>query len=234
MENNVKIFAGIIEDEAIMQIESFNKVYNTEKIRIMPDVHAGKGCTIGTTIKLKDKVTPNMVGVDIGCGMLCCELGNIDLDLSKVDKVINDNIPAGFNIHEKNDGFLKNEYFKNNLICYDAINIDRVSKSLGTLGGGNHFIEIDVDDNNNKYLIIHTGSRNLGVGVCNYYQNIAIKNNGDKFNVRRELINRLISENRQQDIQSELQKLTYDSVSNDLAYLEGKDFDNYMHDMFFT
>ena len=139
----------------------------------MPDVHAGAGCVIGFTANLGDKVIPNIVGVDIGCGMLTVELGNIDLDLEALDNFINANIASGFNVRQN----VAYEFDLTELRCYNELeNVPRLAQSLGTLGGGNHFIEIDVDSNGNKYLIIHTGSRNLGKQVAQLYQNKAIHN----------------------------------------------------------
>ena len=149
--NNVKAFTSNIEEEAVRQINELSRIYDKEQIRIMPDVHAGKGCTIGTTIALNDKVTPNTVGVDIGCGMLCICLGNIKINLEKLDDVINKCVPCGFNIHEVSrcDAFTK-DYINARFRCKDSINIERAIFSVGTLGGGNHFIEINIDDENNK------------------------------------------------------------------------------------
>ena len=172
---DLKIFTSNIEDEAVSQLDLLLKQepFKDCKIRIMPDVHAGKGCVIGFTADLGDKVIPNIVGVDIGCGMLCVELGKIDLDLEKLDRVINEYIPAGRNVYEQAKyRFLELEQ----LNCYRELkDTKRIQKSIGTLGGGNHFIEIDVDDETNKYLVIHTGSRNLGKQVAEYYQDLAIE-----------------------------------------------------------
>ena len=162
---NLKIFTKNIEDKEINQINELLKqeAFKNSKVRIMPDVHAGKGCVIGFTGNLGEKVIPNIVGVDIGCGMLCVELGNIDLDLERLDKIIRQYVPSGRNIHE----FVKMPFFIGNLKCYKELKeIDWLNNSLGTLGGGNHFIEVDEDEDNNKYLVIHTGSRNLGKQVA--------------------------------------------------------------------
>lgn len=164
---NLKIFAKTIEDEARNQICELveQEAFEESKIRIMPDVHAGKGCVIGFTGNLGDKVIPNIVGVDIGCGMLCVELGNIDLDLERLDKIVHDFVPSGMNVHEEQ----KYKFYEmEQLYCLKELkNKDSwLEKSMGTLGGGNHFIEMDVDEDNNKYLVIHTGSRNLGKQVA--------------------------------------------------------------------
>lgn len=172
---NLKIFTDNIEQEAAEQIDLLlqQEPFKNCKVRIMPDVHAGKGCVIGFTADLGDKVIPNIVGVDIGCGMLCVELGKIELDLEKLDKVINNCIPAGRNIRERK--LLDFEPI-NELYCLRELReTKKFNRAIGTLGGGNHFIEVDVDNEGNKYLVIHTGSRNLGKQVADYYQNLAIE-----------------------------------------------------------
>ena len=175
MTKDLKIFTNNIEQEAIDQINLLmeQKPFKDCKVRIMPDVHAGKGCVIGFTADLGDKVIPNIVGVDIGCGMLWVELGNIELDLEKLDKVINNCIPAGRNIREHK---LLDYEGINELYCLRELKeTKKFNRAIGTLGGGNHFIEVDKDDEGNKYLVIHTGSRNLGKQVADYYQNLAIE-----------------------------------------------------------
>jgi len=172
--NSAKVFATIIEDEAINQIKELcNQEFVKDSIiRIMSDVHAGKGCTVGFTITVKDYICPNLIGVDIGCGMLAIQLGKQDIDLSQLDDVIRKYVPYGRNVHE---GKLVNFEQMQHLKCYrDLKDTKRLERSIGTLGSGNHFIEIDVDDNENKYLIIHTGSRNLGYQVASHYQDLAI------------------------------------------------------------
>ena len=171
---DLKIFTDNIEGEALNQIYTLAKhpAFDGAKIRIMPDVHAGKGCVIGFTADLGDKVVPNLVGVDIGCGMLTVCLGKADVDFEKLDHVIRGNVPSGRGLQETGSKWTK----LSQLRCYDALKeIDRVNRSMGTLGGGNHFIEIDKDEGNNKYLIIHTGSRNLGKQVAEYYQHLAVE-----------------------------------------------------------
>jgi len=199
---DLKIFTDNIEEEAIQQIDLLleQEPFKDCKVRIMPDVHSGKGCVIGFTADLGDKVIPNIVGVDIGCGMLCTELEKMELNLEKIDKIINKVIPAGRKVRE-----LKLINFEkiNKLYCLEELkDAKRFYKAIGTLGGGNHFIEIDKDENNNKYLVIHTGSRNLGKQVAEYYQNLAI------------------------DLCSKKSGLP-----KDLCYLEGKYRDMYLHDM---
>ena len=204
----------------------------------MPDVHAGKGCVIGFTADLGDKVIPNIVGVDIGCGMLCVELGNIELDLEKVDSIINQYVPAGRKIREE-----KLVDFKriNELYCLRELKeTKKFNKAIGTLGGGNHFIEIDIDDENNKYLVIHTGSRNLGKQVADYYQNLAIELCSGKekmFTRKEEIIKTYKEQGRKQEIQQVLKELEKKYKENkpnlpkELCYLTGKYREMYLHDM---
>lgn len=237
---NLKIFTDNIEDQAREQIDLLlsQEAFKDCKVRIMPDVHAGTGCVIGFTADLGDKVIPNIVGVDIGCGVLCVRLGKADIDLEKLDKYIKENVPSGMEVHAEFDETCKraNEFIEK-LYCYDQLrNKDRLALSLGTLGGGNHFIEIDEDEEENKYLVIHTGSRNLGKQVAEIYQQIAYQNcNTNKVEEqRREIIKRLKAEGRQREIQTELAKFdkeTKDSIPKDLCYLEGKNMQDYLHDM---
>lgn len=157
--SNLKIFAENIEAKALDQIYAFinQPVFADCKVRIMPDVHAGTGCVIGLTADLGDKVIPNIIGVDIGCGMLTMELKEREIDLEQLDKAIHKRIPSGRNVHESRTYFDELQ----NLHCYRELkNTKRLERSMGTLGGGNHFIEIDTDEYGVKYLIIHSGSRN--------------------------------------------------------------------------
>lgn len=228
----LKIYARTIEEEAYNQIFNMAKseAYNDCIIRIMPDCHAGKGCTIGTVIKIEDKVIPNTVGVDIGCGMLVIFLGNIEIDFKKLDHVINTKVPSGFNSHEAP---LEECAELSNLHCYSDIDIQNAHKQIGTLGGGNHFIEVNKDDENNKYLVIHSGSRNLGVKVCNFYQNIAKDLVLDKRNIRQQLIEKLKQEGREKEIQRELRKISFMNpyCDKELSYLKDGWCARYIHDM---
>lgn len=228
--NNVKVYAKTFEDEAYNQVQKMANYepYINSKIRIMPDAHAGKGCVIGTTMTLTDSVTPNLVGVDIGCGMLAAYLLNKDVDLQKLDDVIRKHVPSGFSVHQKPIANIE----LSNLYCYHAIK-DKdyyLQQSLGTLGGGNHFIEVNKDSHGRIILVIHSGSRNLGVQVCNYYQNLAFENLSKRNDVR-QLISRLKSEGREKEIQSELKKLKPNDVDKELAHLSGMYFKQYIHDM---
>lgn len=238
-EKNLKIFTNNIEQNAKEQIDLLLKqeAFKDCKVRIMPDVHAGAGCVIGFTGDLGNKVIPNIVGVDIGCGMLCANLGNIDIDLQQLDKIIRENIPSGMNVHNEKVG----DFDLTKLYCFKELkNVDGwLEKSLGTLGGGNHFIEIDVDDDNNKYLVIHTGSRNLGKQVCEIYQNKAIEYCSFKKEMQEEkenIIKLLKEQGREKEIQQSLIDISnkYDGktkLPKDLCYIENEERDKYLHDM---
>jgi RNA-splicing ligase RtcB len=201
----------------------------------MPDTHAGKGCVIGFTADLGDKVVPNLVGVDVGCGCYCANLGKLcfsDLGLANLDNFIQENIPAGLEVNtlEHSINFSK----MNNLKMFDHLrNVDHLKRSIPSLGGGNHYIELDKDSEDNVYLCIHTGSRNLGKQVCDYYQNIAVKRCNDHKIDEKAIIDKLKSEGRQKEISSIIANLKnkYKSVPKDLCWLEGKDRDDYLHDM---
>ena len=237
---DLKIFTENIDDIALKQINELleQEAFKNSKVRIMPDVHAGKGCVIGFTGNLGNKVIPNIVGVDIGCGLYCANLGKIDIDYEKLDNFINENIPSGMNVNDE----VVAEFDIKQLYCYDKLkHYNWIKKSVGSLGGGNHFIEIDRDDEDNKYLIIHTGSRNLGSQVAELYQNLADKiiNYGyiDYINKKQEVIEKYKELGKQKEIQSTLNELKREFEINkniiprDLAYLEGKERDNYLHDM---
>lgn len=237
---DLKIFTNNIEESAREQIDLLleQEAFKNCKVRIMPDVHAGAGCVIGFTGNLGNKVIPNIVGVDIGCGMLCVELGDIDLDLEKLDKVIRKYVPSGMNVHEEQRyKFLEMEQ----IYCLKELKYkdNWLEKSLGTLGGGNHFIEIDIDDDNKKYLVIHTGSRNLGKQVAEIYQNKAIEYCSYKKEMREEK-NNIIREYKEQGRQKEIQQALIEisekyegktKLPKDLCYLEGELREQYLHDM---
>ena len=236
--NTALCYAKVVEDEAIEQIRRMCDYAMTEgsKIRIMPDVHAGKGCTIGTTMTIIDKAVPNVVGVDIGCGMYTVNLGKQDIDFERVDEAAHF-IPLG---HEVWDG--RQERFDlTELRSYrDLKDTKRLERSLGTLGGGNHFIEIDEASDGTKYLIIHSGSRNLGKQVAELYQHLAINLNrgyGDYLEKRDEIIRTYKEQGRKNEIQDALKKLHWQvyespaSMPEDLCYLEGKYLEDYLHDV---
>ena len=176
MYNMAKVYTDHIEETAKGQIKLLcdQEYVKDLKIRIMPDVHAGAGCTIGTTMTIRDTVVPNLVGVDIGCGMETIRIRNKHIELEKLDKLIYEKIPAGFRIREKPHHFYE-EIDLQELRCLrkGLIQVNRAALSLGTLGGGNHFIEADKDEEGRLYLVIHSGSRHLGLEVAQYYQELA-------------------------------------------------------------
>lgn len=241
---DLKIFTENIEEKALEQINTLmaQPAFKDCKVRIMPDVHAGAGCVIGFTADLGDKVIPNIVGVDIGCGMLTVPLGNIKIDYEKLDDVINEHIPNGMDVHEDEDAAMdfRCRFALSTLYCYDQLkNKDWLERSLGTLGGGNHFIEVDADDEGNKYLVIHTGSRNIGKQVADIWQGVAVSRMCGKERFKQmqaETIARLKAEGNEKQISLELKRLkrNYDpemNVPKELCYLTGKEREFYLHDM---
>ncbi len=236
--NTALCYAKVVEDEAIEQVRRMCDYPMTEgtRIRIMPDVHAGKGCTIGTTMTITDKAVPNVVGVDIGCGMYTVNLGKVEMDFEKVDEAAHF-IPSGRDVWEG-----RQEKFDLTVLrCYRELkDAKRLARSLGTLGGGNHFIEIDEANDGTKYLIIHSGSRNLGKQVAELYQQLAIRLNrgyGDYLEQRDEIIRTYKEQGRKTEIQNALKQLHWQiyesptSMPEDLCYLEGKYLDDYLHDV---
>ena len=234
---NLKIFTDNVEEKALQQIHTLceHPAFSDCKVRIMPDVHAGAGCVIGFTADLGNKVIPNVVGVDIGCGMLTVCLGNIDIDFDKLDSVIRENVPSGMQVHES----VQADVGSIGLKCVQSLrNVDWLNRSLGTLGGGNHFIEIDEDDEGNKYLVIHTGSRNLGKQVCDYYQNLAVSNLIGKNKLQNE-ISELVKEykknGRDSEIENAIKKMKSErkeyNIPKELCYLIGVDREDYLNDM---
>lgn len=223
------VFAETFEGEALAQVKRLIEfeAYQNSKIRIMPDAHAGKGCTIGTTMTIDDKVTPNLVGVDIGCGMLTLKLKDNEIDFPKLDATIKSKIPSGFKVHLK----VQNEFDFSNLRCHNHVDLERAKLSIGSLGGGNHFIEIGrYDKTGDLYLIIHSGSRKLGGDVCNYYQEKAVRLSGAHIK-QKDLVKQLKAEGRENEIDFQILKLKSATSYRDLAYLTGEDFSDYMNDM---
>lgn len=233
--NEAKVFTSVMGEGAAEQIKAMCDFapFAGCKIRIMPDVHAGAGCTIGTTMTITDKVVPNMVGVDIGCGMELVVLKERNIDYAALDKLIYDKIPSGMRYREKPHEYARSTALEE-LKCYKNINADLAMNSVGTLGGGNHFIEVDGDDEGNKYLVIHSGSRHLGLEVANYYQKEAYRrlagNSGSQI---QELIARLKAEGRQREIEGAVKraKESVPDIHPDMAYAEGDLFLDYIHDM---
>ena len=207
--NTAKCFTGQIEELASNQIKTVcdTEAFASSKIRIMPDVHAGKGCTIGTTMTITDKIVPGMVGVDIGCGMETVRLKERELDFAKLDELIRRKIPSGRAVRTTAHK-LSREIDLNQLRCKAYVDLDRAPKSIGTLGGGNHFIEVDRGENDALYLVVHSGSRHLGNEVARYYQNAAAKS---------------LKDHREMGF-----------IPKDLAYVQGKLFEDYIHDMRIT
>lgn len=229
-------YAKVIEDEAVEQIRRMCDYDFTagSRIRIMPDVHAGKGCTIGTTMTVIDKAVPNIVGVDIGCGMYTVDLGKNELDLERLDAAAHF-IPSGMNVWEGR----KEKFDLTELRCYrDLKDAKRLERSLGTLGGGNHFIEVDVSSAGNKYLVIHSGSRNLGKQVAELYQHLAVDLNKGKeeYLAKHEtLIAELKAAGRRKEIQKALKALHWkaheSTIPEDLCFVYGQYLEDYLHDV---
>lgn len=236
-KNTAICYAKVVEAEAIEQIRRMCD-YDCSvgsKIRIMPDVHAGKGCTIGTTMTITDRVVPNVVGVDIGCGMYTVDLGKVDIDLAVFD-VAAHSIPSGRNVWEGR----KEVFDLKEMCCFRELKDGkRIVRSLGTLGGGNHFIEIDMAKDGTKYLVIHSGSRNLGKQVAEYYQKLASnldRGYGKYLKAREELIRTYKEQGRKEEIHEALRSLNWiaDKGSenpSDLCYLTGEYMDRYLHDV---
>ena len=241
--NTAKIFTDSLDELSRDQIENLcNQAFaEGSRIRLMPDVHAGAGCTIGTTMTINDKIVPNLVGVDIGCGMETVVI-NADMqsaenfDPVRLDKIIYANIPSGMNVRDTEHDFISMTALEN--IRCPEINASRARKSIGTLGGGNHFIEVNRDDENNLYIVIHSGSRHLGKEIAEYYQEEA----WNQINKKRKpdisgYIAKLKAEGREKEIQSMIDKTHKQVITNipkDLAYLSGELFDDYINDMKIT
>ena len=234
--NTAICYASVIEEEAIEQIRRMCDYEFTagSRIRIMPDVHAGKGCTIGTTMTITDKAVPNIVGVDIGCGMYTVDLGKTDIDYKKLDEAAHF-IPSGMNVWEG-----RQEHFDlEQLRCYrDLKDTKRLERSLGTLGGGNHFIEIDESADGEKYLVIHSGSRNLGKQVAELYQKLAVdlsKGKEEYFKKRDEIIRTYKEQGKRKEIQAALKKIAWEQkeslIPEDLCFLYGSYLEDYLHDV---
>ena len=234
--NTAICFAKVIEEEAIEQIRRMCDYEFTEgsQIRIMPDVHAGKGCTIGTTMTVKDKAVPNIVGVDIGCGIYTVNLGKVEINMEQMDAAAHF-IPSGLNVWEGR----KERFDLLDLRCYRGLkDTRRLERSLGTLGGGNHFIEIDQAADGTKYLVIHSGSRNLGKQVAEFYQHLAIDLNKGKeeyFAKRDALIAEYKAAGRRSEIQAALKELKWQSreatIPEDLCFVYGQYLEDYLRDV---
>ena len=236
--NTAICYTNELEESAKQQIQDLcdQHLFAESKIRIMPDVHAGKGCTIGTTMTITDRVAPSLVGVDIGCGMETVKLAEKDIDFEKLDRVIRTQVPSGENVR-KTMHPLTSKINLNELRCLPAVSLERALLSLGTLGGGNHFIEVDRDDEGFLYLVIHSGSRALGSQTAAHYRRLGWKTmNTLSDELRRELIERYKAEGRAQEIEKGLHELE-DSfvvpadIPERFAYVEGQNLEDYIHDM---
>lgn len=237
--NTAKVFTDVVEEKSLQQIKTLcdQEFTSGAKIRLMPDVHAGAGCTIGTTMTIKDKIVPNLVGVDIGCGMETLMIHKdseaaVNFDPAKLDKVIRKNIPSGFDIRKFQHNFVEE-------VEWDKIkgtyNKHRAKMSLGTLGGGNHFIEADKDEDGNLYIVVHSGSRHAGLEIAEYYQGMAWKqlNGRTKADIDA-MICKLKEEGRQSEIEAQMavmSRQTKTLVPKDLAFVSGYLFDDYINDM---
>ena len=237
--NTAKVFTDVVDEKSLQQIQTLcdQEFTSGAKIRLMPDVHAGAGCTIGTTMTIKDKIVPNLVGVDIGCGMetLCIKADSEvsqNFDGAVLDKIIRKNIPSGFSIRKFPHAFVEQVEWDNIKGHY---NKKRAWLSLGTLGGGNHFIEADRDDEGNLYIVVHSGSRHAGLEIADYYQEQAWRQlNGNCDEDYKRLIYQLKTEGKEQEIQERLEELKAQVSTNipkDLAYVSGELFDDYINDM---
>ena len=234
--NTAICFAKVIEDEAIEQIRRMCDYDFTEgsRIRIMPDVHAGKGCTIGTTMTVKDKAVPNIVGVDIGCGMYTVNLGRVEIDMPAMDAAAHF-IPSGQDVWEGR----QERFDLQDLRCYRALkDARRLERSLGTLGGGNHFIEIDQAADGTKYLVIHSGSRSLGKQVAEHYQRLAVdlsRGKEEYFARRDALIAEYKAAGRRSEIQEALKSMRWEereaAIPEDLCFVYGQYLEDYLHDV---
>ena len=228
--NVAYVYTDVIDQESISQIiEILNQpMAEGQTIRMMPDVHAGAGCTIGTTMTVGDKIIPNLVGVDIGCGMEVTYLNEREIDFNKLDNVIRQCVPSGMAVRSRAHGYFK-QIDLNSLKCANRVSLEYAKMSLGTLGGGNHFIEVDKAENGQLLLVVHSGSRHLGKEVALYYQKAAFANLNKK--AAEMLILQLKLQGRENDIENELKRFGGAKIPKDLAYCEGQLFDDYVHDM---
>ncbi|MBP3212668.1 MAG: RtcB family protein [Prevotella sp.] len=228
----LKVYAATLEEKAEAQIREMSQsdAYGDCLVRIMPDCHAGAGCTIGTVISLRDRIVPNTVGVDIGCGMLVVHLGKGDIDLQRLDRVVNNEIPSGFNIHEKP---VEEALLINRLHCRETIDSDIAQRSIGSLGGGNHFIEVDEGSDGEKYLVIHSGSRNLGKRVCEYWQKRAEDYCSRLGYDEQAIIARLKAEGHQREISAAIREAKEQApkIDKEMAFIEDEDAEKYLYDM---
>lgn len=229
--NSAKVFADALDENATQQILKLcNQPFvESSKIRIMPDAHAGAGCTVGTTMTIKDKVVPNLVGVDIGCGMMVAVIDahKDEINFDQLDEVIRKYIPSGFNIRNTPHPLVSETRIHDVIAPVDR---DRAEKSIGTLGGGNHFIELNEWDDQ-VALVVHSGSRHFGKQIAEYYQDLAYNELTEKVKEKQSQIEKLKKEGRHDEAQQVLEELKELKTPKDLAYLQGDSFKAYMHDM---
>ena len=236
--NAAKCYCDELEGTAAEQIRAVcdQEEFAECKIRIMPDVHAGMGCTIGTTMTIRDKIVPGMVGVDIGCGMETVEVDEKEIDFKRFDNIVRKYIPSGRDIRRERHA-LNDEIDLTQLRCAPHVSVDRATRSIGTLGGGNHFIEIDRSDDGALFLVVHSGSRHIGKEVAEYYQDEALRQlSGNSKAQIDEVIASLKAQGREQEIADTIARLKDEgagrlTVPKDLAYVSGSLFDDYIHDM---
>lgn len=230
--SDAKVFTTNIDDATVLQIETFlnEELTAGAQVRIMPDCHAGIGAVIGTTMKVKDRVVPNLVGVDIGCGMLCVEVQKQDVDFAKLDLAVQSLVPSGQSIRTVPHDFIKNIELDRVLANFSK---DAAIHSLGTLGGGNHFIEMNEAEDGRLFLVIHSGSRHLGVKVANHHQKKAIESLSNDKEGLNELIEQLKTEGRHKEINGAIKsyKSVLPIIPNDLAYLTGPLMEDYFNDL---
>lgn len=230
--NSTKVLTDNIDSETIGQIINFLNLecVKDAKIRIMPDCHVGKSCVVGTTMTITDKVIPGMIGVDIGCGMYAVKLEATDLNLQKLDEIVNTRIPSGGSMHDK---ALTTFHKLNDMYC--RVDKDLAYRSIGTLGGGNHFIELDRDSQGNLWLVIHSGSRHVGTEVCMFYQKTGYKVLREKF--ISDKIEATVAELQNKGLYNDIEntvkciQMQYPPFPEELAYLEGDLFNKYLEDM---
>ena len=235
--NEAIVYAKTIDEKAISQIQTIcdMEFSSGTKIRIMPDVHAGAGCTIGTTMTLNGSVIPNMVGVDIGCGMEVVQIKEEEINLDKLDNLIKTEIPCGREVRKKTHPYAR-EIHITDLKCAKKIKklLDE-AWAIGSLGGGNHFIEVDKDDEGNLYIVIHSGSRHLGKAVAEVYQELSYKQvNGITDEEIQKVINDLKSQGRHKEIEStilQMREQRLNDIPKELSYCTGELFEDYIHDM---
>lgn len=231
--NTAKVYTDTVEDAAYKQILNLmnQKFAEGSNIAVMPDCHSGVGCVIGLTMTITDKVVPNLVGVDIGCSVLVQKVDkSYHFNMGQVDKICHQDIPSGMNHNTKKHRFAERVALEDIIA---PVNAEKLKYSIGTCGGGNHYIEIDEDAEGNHYLVFHSGSRHLGIEVCKYYQNEAIKYHKNQRRTKPEVIDQLKAEGRQSEIDTVLKANMANQcpIPDEFAYLEGELMQNYLHDM---